>query len=131
MQEVFVKIYHNFDKYDKSKAKPLTWMVTIARNHSIDFYRKKKLLVVDDFDLSIIDDEQIQILEQLEQDENKAKIIKCLRSLKSNIRDAIFMQYFYNMTFEQIAKNFDTPTNTVKSWVNRGLPKLKICLENL
>jgi hypothetical protein len=52
---------------DSEKAKPLTWMIAIARNYAIDFYRKKQLPIIDDFDLNVIDDGQIQLLEKLEQ----------------------------------------------------------------
>lgn len=131
LQEVFVKIYHNFECYDSSKSQPLTWMVTIARNHAIDFYRKKQLPVIDDFDLSVIDDGQIQLLEELEQSEDKKRIIDCLKTLDSHIRDAVFMQYFHGKTYAQIAKVFDKSENTIKSWVARALPKLKTCLESL
>ncbi|SFV85462.1 RNA polymerase sigma-70 factor [hydrothermal vent metagenome] len=131
LQEVFVKIYHNFERYDADKAQPLTWMVTIARNHAIDFYRKKQLPIVDDFDLSVIDDGQIQLLEELEQSEDKKRIIDCLKTLDANVRDAVFMQYFHGKTYAQIAKVFEKSENTIKSWVARALPKLKTCLEGL
>jgi len=131
LQEVFVKIYHNFERYDPEKSQPLTWMVTIARNYAIDFYRKKQLSIADDFDLSVIDDEQIQLLEKLEQAENKKRIIDCLKTLDNRVRDAVFMQYFHGKTYAQTAKIFDKSENTIKSWVARALPKLKNCLEAL
>jgi RNA polymerase sigma-70 factor (ECF subfamily) len=46
LQEVFVKICHNFKCYDSEKAKPLTWMIAIARNYAIDFYRIKQLAIL-------------------------------------------------------------------------------------
>ncbi len=131
LQEVFVKIYHNFEHYDPEKSKPLTWMVTIARNYAIDFYRKKQLPIADDFDLNIINDEQIQLLEKLEQAENKKRIIECLKTLDTHIKDALFMQYFHGKTYAQIAKIFNKSDNTIKSWVKRALPKLKVCMEGL
>jgi RNA polymerase sigma-70 factor (ECF subfamily) len=131
LQEVFVKIYHNFGRYDAKKAKPLTWMNTIARNYAIDFYRKKSLTIIDDFDLNVIDDEQMQLLERLEASDNKKNIINCLKNLEAPVRDAIFMQYFHGKTYVQIAKIFDKSENTVKSWVSRALPKLKKCMETL
>jgi RNA polymerase sigma-70 factor (ECF subfamily) len=130
-QEVFVKIYHNFERYNSKKAKPLTWVATIACNYAIDFYRKKQLPITDDFDLSVINDGQIQLLEKLEQAENKQHIIDCLKTLNSRTQDAIFMQYFHHKTYAQIAKSFNKSDNTIKSWVARTLTKLKTCLEIL
>ncbi len=41
LQEVFMKIYNNLTNYNSNKSAPLTWMINIARNHSIDYLRKK------------------------------------------------------------------------------------------
>jgi hypothetical protein len=39
---------------------------------------------------------QTQLLEKLEQAENKQHIIDCLKTLNSRTQDAIFMQYFHH-----------------------------------
>jgi DNA-directed RNA polymerase specialized sigma24 family protein len=59
--------------------------------------------------LSVINDGQIQLLEKLEQAENKQHIIDCLKTLNSRTQDAIFMQYFHHKTYAQIAKQLFTP----------------------
>ena len=41
LQEVFIKIWNNFDNYDSSKGKLFTWMLNIARNLTIDNLRSK------------------------------------------------------------------------------------------
>lgn len=41
LQETFVKICNSFESYDSSKGKLFTWMVSIARNISIDKIRSK------------------------------------------------------------------------------------------
>ncbi|SFV87484.1 hypothetical protein MNB_SUP05-SYMBIONT-5-1336 [hydrothermal vent metagenome] len=70
-------------------------------------------------------------MEELEQSEDKKRIIDCLKTLDANVRDAVFMQYFHGKTYAQIAKVFEKSENTIKSWVARALPKLKTCLEGL
>jgi RNA polymerase sigma-70 factor (ECF subfamily) len=131
LQEVYIKIYKNFDNYNSIKSKPLTWMVTIARNYAIDFYRKKGLTIDEDFELNIISDTQIQMLENLEQSENKKQLIKCIKELKHQVKDAVFMQYYQGKTYNEIATVFQKPENTIKSWIARALPKLKKCMEEL
>ena len=37
LQEVFIKIWNNFNNYDQSKGKLFTWMVSITKNMVIDF----------------------------------------------------------------------------------------------
>ena len=40
VQEVFVKIWQRAGDFDASRASPITWMVTIARNRALDEVRK-------------------------------------------------------------------------------------------
>ena len=41
LQEAFVKIWNNFENYDKSKGRLFTWMLNITRNLTIDTLRSK------------------------------------------------------------------------------------------
>jgi RNA polymerase sigma factor (sigma-70 family) len=43
LQEVYIKAWKNFDKYDSNKGRLYTWMVNIAKNEAIDYLRSKKL----------------------------------------------------------------------------------------
>jgi RNA polymerase sigma-70 factor (ECF subfamily) len=106
-------------------------MITIAKNHAISFLRKKDLDITDDFDLTIISDEQIALLQTLEDSEKKQQLNKCLKQLKGNIRQAVYLIYYYGKSYEELSINFNKPLNTVKSWVMRALPKLKKCLEKM
>jgi RNA polymerase sigma-70 factor (ECF subfamily) len=42
LQDVFVKIWHNADRYQVNGLSPMTWLITIARNLSIDKLRARK-----------------------------------------------------------------------------------------
>ena len=42
LQETYVKIWHNAAKYQVSGYSPITWLVTIARNQSIDRLRSRR-----------------------------------------------------------------------------------------
>ena len=42
MQDSFVKIWNNADKYNANGLSPMTWLITIARNTSIDRLRARK-----------------------------------------------------------------------------------------
>jgi RNA polymerase sigma-70 factor (ECF subfamily) len=37
--------------------------------------------------------------------------------------------FFDGVTYEALARRMDTPLGTVKSWIRRGLARLKGCLE--
>lgn len=130
LQEVYVKIWHKADGYVEQKANAMTWMSTIARNHAIDYLRKRELPIQDDFELSIISDEQLDFLEELEQQQSKQQLNDCLQQLKPEIMNVLLMSYFKGLTYENIAKIINVPINTIKTWTRRAMPVLKKCLEN-
>ena len=47
MQDVYVKIWTKADRYATSQLSPISWLVAIARNHSIDLIRARRPPAVD------------------------------------------------------------------------------------
>jgi len=129
LQEVYIKIWNRVDTYDTEKANMMTWMSTIARNHAIDYVRKHELPIQDDFELSIIKDEQVHFLDSLEANDASKQLHDCLGQLKAESKNVVFMAYFNGLTYDTIAKAVGSPVSTVKTWVSRSLPILKKCLE--
>jgi len=129
LQEVYVKIWNRLDSYNVEKANMMTWMSTIARNHAIDYVRKHELPIQDDFELSIIKDDQIHFLNSLEASDTSKQLHDCLGQLKAESRTVVFMAYFNGLTYDNIAKTVGSPVSTVKTWVSRSLPILRKCLE--
>ena len=41
-QEIFVKVYQSLDRYRRARAPSTTWLTTVARNHAIDNYRRRR-----------------------------------------------------------------------------------------
>jgi RNA polymerase sigma-70 factor (ECF subfamily) len=126
LQEIYVKIWHNLERYDETKAKPSTWMITIARNHIFDFLRKKQLKTYDEFDLTLLTDKDNKYDEQLFELEQSKQLKKCLKQLK-----VLTLAYFQGLTYEQIAKQTNTSVSTLKTQVRRSFPQLKKCMEAL
>ena len=53
----------------------------------------------------------------------------CLDGLEDNQREAIRTAFFDGVTYAELAQRQDVPLGTMKSWVRRGLARLKECLE--
>jgi len=43
MQEVFIKVWKNADRYQVTGHSPMTWLITIARNTAVDKLRARKV----------------------------------------------------------------------------------------
>ena len=65
----------------------------------------------------------------LESGESSAQIHRCLGTLEERQRDAIHTAFFEGTTYAELARKRGVPLGTMKSWVRRGLARLKRCLE--
>jgi RNA polymerase sigma-70 factor (ECF subfamily) len=54
----------------------------------------------------------------------------CLATLENMQRESILMAYYFGYSREEISSQFDTPINTIKSWLRRGIERLQQCLGN-
>lgn len=80
----------------------------------------KEITLSDSFALSA---EQI-----FDQSINMLKIGDCMQVLEPAPRQCIALAYYHGLTHSEIAEQIGAPVGSVKSWVRRGLMKLKSCL---
>jgi RNA polymerase sigma-70 factor, ECF subfamily len=128
LQEVYVKIWQSAGLYDRAKGSPITWMATMARNRAIDALRRsgRDPRAVDDvgdiaavFDHPLAGAERNQLLEAL---------LRCLAALEDEKRSMILLAYYRGVSREDLARRFDRPIATVKTWLRRGLLQLRDCV---
>lgn len=119
---VFTKIYTHREKII-SVEESKNWTFRIAHNAIIDFYRKNsKVIPIEEFlDRGKEENgyEEVEIKDEFSQ----VKIL--LEQLPENTKDMIYMRYYGGLKFREIAEATDTPENTVKSVVSRGIKKIK------
>ena len=134
LQEAYVNIWHNAVGYKASAGTPMTWLINVVRNKSIDLLRARKR---EHASTSEIDDEALNVAanpadepQQLLDDSLiKSKINDCMRALPSTQRQALALAYYRGMVHTDIARVLNAPLGTAKGWVRRGLDQLKSCLE--
>lgn len=128
-QEIFLKIWKNLKKFDKSKNfKP--WLYQIARNTAIDYLRKKKAIPFSRFQtesgqnilLDTLTDDSKDLLEDLHK---KDIIEKVTLSLDTNERKLIDLRHKQGMSFQEISDIFKESINTIKSRYRRIIKNLE------
>ena len=130
LQEVYVTIWRRADRFDASRASVMTWISTIARNRAIDRLRARDPLArAEQIDEMEIADGAPSATALLESAERAGALQQCLSELDERTEKAIRTAFFEGVTYEALAQRLDTPLGTVKSWIRRGLMKLKGCLE--
>lgn len=121
-QEIFLKLFNSLAKYDKNKNFT-AWLLTLAKNHLIDQYRKTKRerKERDDFDEHLLaagaqSDPEKNVLRK----ETQEKVWKGLNSLSAEVRMTLILRDIQGKSYEEIAGILSLPSGTVKSRVNRG-----------
>lgn len=131
LQETYVTVWRKAETFDATRASPITWLVTIARNRSIDRLRSgavSRRSTPIEAALDLADDARpADDLVAVRQD--AARLNGCLQELDDRTSRAIRTAFFDGATYEQLAAAEGAPLGTMKSWIRRGLLKLRTCLE--
>ena len=111
-----------------------TWLFTLARNHCIDYLRKKKLPTNSIDNIILNNDGKKSIIDLESKDANpeqilmKSQRIKILRNivnqLKPKYRDLVKLRYFKEFSYDEIAMELDIPLGTVKAQLHRSREQL-------
>lgn len=130
VQEAFVRIWHNAGDYQQEKGTVLTWMISIVRYRALDMLRAtKSRRETGDEGLEEALDEQSPEQELYEQ-RDRVRIDRCMDRLDEAQRQAIEMAYFRGLTHMEVCVQMESPLGTIKTWIRRGLERLKRCLES-
>jgi RNA polymerase sigma-70 factor (ECF subfamily) len=105
--------------------------VAIARNRSIDRLRSQAMFRSNVPIEAALDvpDASPSAIEQLEISDDQARLRDCLEELEQRQSAAIRAAFLDGFTYEQLAEKASVPLGTMKSWIRRGLLKLRACLE--
>lgn len=115
VQETFIRVYKNQDKIDPAK-KISTYLFEIAKNQSIDIWRKKHRQVPLPEDL---------VAEPIPETIDYNFVHLAINSLETKYRQVINMHYFEDLSYKSIASRLSLPVNTVRTYLHRGKLKLK------
>lgn len=131
LQECYVSIWAHAPDYRPGLAAPMTWMTSIVRNRCLDWLRRPRP-EVDDEDGALTESavsDNPGPLAELERAKGAQALARCLKSLEAKQRQAIALAFYDGLSHAELASHLREPLGTVKTWVRRGLLRLKACLE--
>ena len=123
LQETFVKIWQNIHTYDGSRGRLYTWMLSIARNLSIDrtrskeFNKQSKTAALQDNVYTSAPTEEARVTD--------IGLKKVLNSIPEENARLIDLAYFKGYTQEEIAKILAMPVGTVKTRMRSAIANLR------
>lgn len=128
LQDVFVKIWNNADRYLPDVASPGAWLNAVARNHAIDRLRARKEQTTGIEAAEVLADtapgpEAVAITRS-----EGRRIDECMEALVPERAEAVRRAYVEGDSYLELADRFSVPLNTMRSWLRRSLIQLRDCL---
>lgn len=129
LQEAYVTVWQKAARFDASKASPITWLSVLARNKAIDRLRQRPIGGEELDEAASIPDAGLSALELVEQAQEADRLSRCLDELEERSRTMIHAAFLEGATYSELAERESVPLGTMKSWIRRGLIRLRGCLE--
>lgn len=135
LQDAYVCVWNSARSFNSDIASPMTWLITIVRNRAIDLLRAQRLEHAATEPLEGSDADKVAAFEplpekQLQRAMEAAHIDRSLRQLPQRQRQALAMVLYRGMSYPEVAAAAGVPLPTAKSWVRRGVMRLKECLDS-
>jgi RNA polymerase sigma-70 factor, ECF subfamily len=121
-QESFIKAYYQLNEFDPNKGRFSTWLYKIATNTALNYLRKNKRQVIIE-DIESLADQTMPV----NLDENEKQIVRdAITTLEPPKYGEIIKAYFWEgKSYSEIAKEYDTTTGTIGTWIRRAKAQLK------
>jgi RNA polymerase sigma factor (sigma-70 family) len=129
IQDVYLNVWRKADLFDSAKASPITWLAVMTRNRAIDRLRRRRGDTVGIEAADDIADDSADAFDIAASAQDGARLHHCLEELDERPRAMIRSAFIDGASYPELATREGVPLGTMKSWIRRGLQKLKGCLE--
>jgi len=128
LQESLLKVWNRVDAFDRDRGSLGPWILTIARNHAIDYLRSSDsklsrtsstLEILErprffaDFEAGYYNTDRVRIIRE------------AFTKLSENQRNVLELAYFEGLSQSEMAAKLQQPLGTVKTWVRSALQLLR------
>ena len=132
--EVFMDVWRKADRFEGRSA-VRTWLLSITHNKAVDLVRSKAR-----HDGRVSLDEHIEIEDEgvfcnaermRENQDYKSHLETCMKSLRSGHKQAVYLTFFEELSYSEIAQVIGIPAGTVKTRMMHAKQQLFACLNRL
>lgn len=125
LQEVFITVWQQIDKYDAGKGKLFTWLVRLTRNAAINKLRSK--VYKSQAKNRSLDIYVSEVEENYDGTDsiNLIGLRKQVHQLREEYKNVIELSFYNGCTQEEIAKALNIPLGTVKTRLRNALLELR------
>jgi len=109
-----------------------TWLFSITRNKSVDLLRRKRPSeLLDESTQETADGDFCEYSAALELQQQGAQVRQCMDKLKDSHRQVVYLTFFEELAYPDIAEVMGIPLGTVKTRMLHAKQQLLQCLRRL
>ena len=130
-QEVFVKIYKNYNKF-RNNSSEKTWIMSITINTCRDMLRIswfKKIHMLKDTDDDLLKDTYENVEEEVARKMQYEELLREVMNLPIKYREPVILYYYEELSTVDISAALKIPEGTVRSRLFRARTMLKSNIE--
>jgi RNA polymerase sigma-70 factor, ECF subfamily len=131
LQEVYTRVWLRAGRYEPTRARGMTWLIAISRNLAIDRLRARpEAGIGDEAVIDALPDLSAGVEQRIIASDQARRIAECFRTLEADKAAAVQGAYLSGLSYADLALRHNVPVNTMRTWLRRGLLKLKECLQS-
>lgn len=128
LQEVFVRIWRKAGRFEGADARPMPWLIAVARNHGIDIRRARR-------SLGSGPEEGEEAADTAPTPETATlaegtRLAACFAALGTDAAKTVSMAYLDGCTVQGLADRTGLPPDDIRTRLRESLQDLKSCLDN-
>jgi RNA polymerase sigma-70 factor (ECF subfamily) len=134
-QDTFIKVIKTLKRGSyNEEGKFLPWVMRIAHNLIIDYFRKNKRMPkfsnTEEFDIfSVLSDEVLNVEKQLIKDQILHDVKGLIEELPDDQKEVLIMRMYKDMSFKEISENTGVSINTALGRMRYALINLRKLVE--
>lgn len=127
-EDVYMQVWQQAGRFDSSRGKPLTWLLTICRSRALDYLRREDEAISHPEPETLTAqpyDEHSDPQDLLLAIERNSRLHGILNQLSPVQRQLLALAFFRGLTHQEIADHTHLPLGTVKSHVRKALDTMR------
>ena len=128
-QEVFLDVWRLATRFDASRGKGKTWILTIAHRRAVDTVRRSEAYKRQDHHGALDEVSSDGPADAAIRADEHGSVRTCLETLTELQLESVRLAYFNGYTYSEVATLLDKPLPTIKTRMRDGLIRLRDCLE--
>ena len=128
VMDIYVHVSEKLKTHEVEKFRP--WLYVVAKNHCYEQLRKSSRSREKEMSAHDVYSKTIFHPDSVSKETMLVKMENCIEKLSKEQKSCVKAFYFKAMSYDLIAKEHNLKWNTVRSHIQNGRRKLKICMDS-